>query len=79
MLASVAALEADGARLLDDTERAAIVAALDALREALGAGEVDAIREAMDALDAATAEFAARRMDAAVHGALAGQHLSTLS
>lgn len=79
MLASVAALEADGARLLDDTERAAIVATLDALRGALGAGEVDAIREAMDALDAATAEFAARRMDAAVHGALAGQHLSTLS
>ncbi|MFZ5491831.1 MAG: Fe-S protein assembly chaperone HscA [Pseudomonadota bacterium] len=78
LLASAAALEADGERLLDGIERAAIVAALDALRGALGEGRVDAIRGAMDALDAATSDFAARRMDAAVHGALAGRHLSAL-
>ena len=55
---------------------------VDALRTALGEAHgdqgVEAIRGAMEALDAATAEFAARRMDSAVHSALAGQHLSAL-
>jgi molecular chaperone HscA len=78
LLASAAALEADGERLLGAAERTAILAAMDALRTALGDATVEAIRVAMEGLDAATAEFAARRMDAAVHQALAGQHLSAL-
>ncbi len=82
LLASAAALEADGERLLSAAERAAVVGAMDALRatlgDALGDQGVEAIRDAMEDLDAATAEFAARRMDSAVHSALAGQHLSAL-
>ena len=78
LLASAAALEADGERLLSAAERTTLLGAMDALRTALGDATVETIREAMEGLDAATAEFAARRMDAAVHSALAGQHLSAL-
>ena len=82
LLASAAAFEADGGRLLSAVERTTLLGAMDALRTALGEAHgdqgVEAIRGAMEALDAATAEFAARRMDSAVHSALAGQHLSAL-
>ena len=82
LLASAAAFEADGERLLSAAERTTLLGAMDALRTALGEAHgdhgVEAIRGAMEALDAATAEFAARRMDSAVHSALAGQHLSAL-
>ncbi|MBC7162984.1 MAG: Fe-S protein assembly chaperone HscA [Immundisolibacter sp.] len=78
MLATARALEADGERLLNAVERRAIVSAMDTLRTALGEGRIEPIRVAMDGLDAVTAEFAARRMDVAVHTALTGQHLAAL-
>jgi len=78
LLATASALEADGERLLNAIERGAIISAMDALRTALGDGRIDPIRGAMDALDAVTAEFAARRMDVAVHTALTGKHLAAL-
>jgi len=79
LLATANALASDGERLLDVAESTDIDGAMDALRGALGAAEVEAIRTAMAALDTATTAFAARRMDRAVHTALAGQPLAALS
>ena len=72
-----AALAADGERLLNAAERAAIEAALDRLRRALDGTDRVALRAVCDETNRASGEFAARRMDSAVRAALAGQRLST--
>jgi len=71
------ALEADGA-LVSAPERADIEQRLAALRRTLGGDDHRAIKAASDALNRATDEFAARRMDASVRRALAGQKIANL-
>jgi molecular chaperone HscA len=73
-----AALAADGERLLDDAERAAIENAVDRLRIALDGSDRALLRVACEQLNRASGEFAARRMDNAVRTALAGRLLSAL-
>ncbi len=75
---TLAALDADGERLLNDGERAAINAALDQLRIALDGADRTALRTACEQLNHASGTFAARRMDSAVRAALAGQRLAEL-
>lgn len=65
------ALAADGG-LLDAAERAAIDAAIAALRDLRAGTDHRAIKAGIDALTRATDEFAARRMDNSIRSALAG-------
>ena len=71
------ALAADGA-LLSAPEKEAIEKAVAALRAALSGADHRALKAAADALNRATEEFAARRMDASVRRALAGQKIASL-
>lgn len=73
------ALAEDGATLLDDRERAEIEAAMERLRATLGGNDHRAIKSAIDALNKVTEGFAARRMDASIRKALAGQKLADVS
>jgi molecular chaperone HscA len=73
-----AALAADGAELLNVEERAAIDQGMDALRTARDGSDHRAIKRAIEALDHASAEFAARRMDAGIKKALAGHRIDEL-
>ena len=73
--ATRAALAADGDRLLDAGERAAIDAAMETLRHNLSGADADGIRAATAALNRLTTPYAARRMDQAVRGALSGQNI----
>ncbi len=74
--ATQAALAENGDALLDADERATVENTVAALRAALVGADRAAIRRAADALNGATAEFAARRMDASVRRALAGRKLA---
>ncbi|QDF97397.1 Fe-S protein assembly chaperone HscA [Azoarcus sp. DD4] len=65
------ALAADGG-LLNAAERAAIDAAIAALRDLRAGTDHRAIKAGIDALTRATDEFAARRMDNSIRSALAG-------
>ncbi len=71
------ALEQDG-DLLDPTERAAVDAAIAALRQARDGKDHRAIKQHIDALSRATDEFAARRMDRSVRSALAGHKVDEI-
>ncbi|MDH4555199.1 Fe-S protein assembly chaperone HscA [Pseudomonas sp. BN417] len=73
-----AALEADGERLLDDTERAAIADSMQTLRELAAGSDVGAIETQIKRLSQVTDAFAARRMDAAVKAALSGRRLNEI-
>ncbi len=70
-----AALGADGEALLSAEERSAVDAAVAALEQARKGEDVPSIKQAIEALDQATAEFAARRMDASVRKVLQGHKL----
>lgn len=72
------ALTKDGATLLSEAERNEIVASMERLHNLSQGEDSHAIHEAVEALNHATEEFAARRMDASVRNALAGQNLNTL-
>jgi len=72
------ALETDG-DLLDAGERGAIDAALDAALQSRGGADHRALVAATAALNAATAEFAARRMDRGVARALTGRQIDALT
>ena len=76
--ATQAALDQDGMRLLSDTERIAIERAMEILRVLLNGPDHTAIKRAADSLNRATAQFAARRMDASIQSALAGQRLDAI-
>jgi molecular chaperone HscA len=76
--ATQAALDQDGWQLLSDNERVVIGRAMETLRVMLNAQDHVAIKRAADSLNRATAQFAARRMDASVQRALTGQRLDTL-
>ncbi len=69
-----AALAADGA-LLDATERTSIDVRVAELAVARAGTDHLAIKKAISALDRVTQAFAARRMDAAIHKAMAGHRL----
>ncbi|PSJ44936.1 Fe-S protein assembly chaperone HscA [Zobellella endophytica] len=71
----VSALAADGQGLLNEQERAEILAAVEALRQAAEGSDVETIKQAIEQTDKGTAEFAARRMDASIRKALAGQRV----
>ncbi|APR05612.1 Fe-S protein assembly chaperone HscA [Thauera chlorobenzoica] len=71
------ALEKDGA-LLTDSERTAIDAAIARLQELRAGSDHRAIKAGIDALARATDEFAARRMDSSIRGALAGHKVDEL-
>lgn len=79
MLATQSALDADGALLLSDAERAAIIALLDAVRQQVHGDDHNAIKAAVDSLAQGTEEFAARRMDRSVRTALAGKRLDEIA
>jgi len=70
-----AALAADGEALLSTEERASIDATLVVLQQARGGDQIQAIKQAIESLDQATADYAARRMDASVQKVLKGHTL----
>ena len=76
--ATQAALDLDGEQLLSDTERATIDRAMETLRVLLNGSDHSAIKRAADSLNRVTAQFAARRMDASIQRALAGQRLDAI-
>lgn len=71
------ALAAD-AELLSASERDSLDAALKGLREARAGTDTAAIEQAIAAVDEASAEFAARRMDASIRKALSGRNVEQL-
>ena len=73
--AITAALTEDGDALLSPTEREAIDSCIKAMKEARDNGSASDIKRAIDAADKATADFAARRMDASINKALSGHTL----
>ncbi|HEX8012384.1 MAG TPA: Fe-S protein assembly chaperone HscA [Casimicrobiaceae bacterium] len=76
--ATEAALAAD-ADLLDPGEREAIDAELAALRRLASGNDRQALAAGLAALNRATEEFAGRRMDRSVAGALTGRSVDTLA
>jgi len=75
--ATVHALEQDG-DLLGEAERAAIDAAIAALRAQVAGSDQRAIKKGIEALARATDEFAARRMDKSIRSALAGHKVDEI-
>lgn len=75
--ALIAALQKDSA-LLNADELQAIESEMQALAELAQGTDPQAIAKAVDALNHSTENFAARRMDASVKQALAGQNLNSL-
>ncbi len=73
-----AALNQDGDALLSETEKHSIQAQMQALAALCKTADSHAIKQACEALNQATESFAARRMDASVKNAFAGQNLNTL-
>lgn len=78
LIATQSALDSD-ADLLDASERKAIDEAVERVKEALQGKNAEELRVRTAALVAATADFAARRMDRAIRQALAGQNLAALN
>ena len=78
LIATQSALDLD-ADLLDASERKAIDEAGERVKEALQGKNAEELRARTAALVAATADFAARRMDRAIRQALAGQNLAALN
>jgi molecular chaperone HscA len=72
------ALNKDGDTLLSTKEKQAILASMDALRTLCQQDDSNAIHQASEQLNHLTESFAARRMDASVKQAFAGQDLNTL-
>jgi len=73
LLAAVRAALARDGDLLDARERAVLDAAMAALQAARAATDHRAIKAAIESLNRASEPFAARRMDRAISGALAGR------
>ncbi|WP_346350791.1 Fe-S protein assembly chaperone HscA [Oceanimonas sp. AH20CE76] len=71
----ISALQADGDALLSEQEQAGIIAALESLQQAAQGTDPEAIKQAIEQTDKQTADFAARRMDASIRKALAGQRV----
>jgi len=76
--ATQAALDLDGRQLLSEVERVTIDRAMETLRVLLNGLDHIAIKRAADSLNRATAQFAARRMDASIQRALTGRRLDAI-
>ncbi|MGD9985109.1 MAG: Fe-S protein assembly chaperone HscA [Porticoccaceae bacterium] len=76
--ATRAALNADGAALLDDAEIAAMLLAVQRLEDSLAGPDGNAIGQAKAALDSLTDPFAARRMDHGIRAALSGRRVQEI-
>ncbi len=72
------ALQADGERLLSTEERAAIVAQMSELQQALQSQDVVFLARKVKQLSDITDAFAARRMDSSVQAALTGRRLNEI-
>ena len=70
-----AALAEDGDALLSESERSDINTCMQAMQDARNNGTAGDIKRAIGAADKATADFAARRMDASINKALSGHTL----
>jgi molecular chaperone HscA len=77
ILATQTALDADGA-LLGDAEHRAIERLMDAVRETKLVTDAKVIEAATKALADGTEAFAAERMNAGIHKALAGKSIETV-
>jgi len=75
LLASLRSALDQDADLLDAAERAAIDEGMAKLRAARDGTDHRAVKAAIEALNAASEPFAARRMDRAISGALAGRRV----
>ncbi|MBF0218055.1 MAG: Fe-S protein assembly chaperone HscA [Gammaproteobacteria bacterium] len=73
-----AALAMDGEQLLSVGERATIEASMQRLRDRLKGDDWTAVKAAVSALNHNSTEFAARRMNASIQIALAGQQIDKL-
>lgn len=73
------ALNQDGEALLSTQEKQAILDEMQALKNTCQLQDSQAIIRATEALNHATEAFAARRMDASIKNAFAGQNLDTLN
>ena len=71
----VSALATDGDELLSEQERAEILASVESLQRSAEGQDLEAIKVAIEETDKQTADFAARRMDASIRRALAGQRV----
>lgn len=76
--ALMSALAADGAELLNKSELGAIEQAMSRLHSARLGSDHRTIKRAIEATDRASAEFAARRMNAGIRKALTGQRVDDL-
>lgn len=76
--AVAAALDADGADLLDAKERVEIGQAMAKLRAKMNSGDAKKIKQANEALAEVTEEFAARRMNKSVKQALTGHSIEEI-
>ena len=79
MLGAIDAALAADAALLNANERAAIDGLCDKLRATAAGSDHLAIKAGIEALNKGSEEFAARRMDRAIHSALAGRTLASIS
>ena len=73
-----AALQEDGAVLLQPAEASVIEQLAQQLQQALAGDDIATIKRATDALNQGTVEFASRRMDRSVRKALTGHRLDEL-
>jgi molecular chaperone HscA len=78
LAATRSALDADG-DLLAPEERASIDAAMATVQRLVASADRHALSAAVVALNVATEDFAARRMDRSVTGALAGRSVDSLA
>ncbi|MCK5640223.1 MAG: Hsp70 family protein, partial [Gammaproteobacteria bacterium] len=73
-----AALAEDGAELLNPEELAAIEQAITVVQQAKNGSDFMAIKKTIKALNDASAEFAARRMNASISKALSGHRIEEI-
>ena len=72
------AMDQDADKILSPDEKEAIYSQMEALKEIMKSDDSQAINRATEKLNKSTESFAARRMDASVTKALAGQNLDSL-
>lgn len=77
--ALVSALDKDGSRLLNSDEHTKILLGIEHLRQSHNGTDAEVIRQAIEQLSALSEQFAARRMDDAIHSALAGRSVDELT
>jgi molecular chaperone HscA len=70
------ALAADGERFLDQAEQDRLTSAMQSLQTLRDGQDAAAIKQAIEALNVLSEPFAARRMDAGIHAALAGHNIN---